>query len=67
MIAAARDRGLLLLSAGTYGNVIRFLMPLTIADEVLDEGLAILADSLGTITDSGTPPAARPPADFPSG
>jgi 4-aminobutyrate aminotransferase/(S)-3-amino-2-methylpropionate transaminase len=42
VIAAARNRGLLLLQAGTYGNVIRFLMPLTITDEELDEGLEIL-------------------------
>jgi 4-aminobutyrate aminotransferase/(S)-3-amino-2-methylpropionate transaminase len=45
-IAAARNRGLLLLPAGTYGNVIRFLMPLTITDQELDEGLAILEQSL---------------------
>ncbi len=34
--------GLLLLSCGTYGNVIRFLFPLTIEDAVFEEGLAIL-------------------------
>jgi len=41
ILAAARDRGLLLLSAGTYNNVIRFLAPLSISDEALDEGLTI--------------------------
>lgn len=45
IITAARNRGLLLLSAGTHGNVIRFLMPLTIADDELDEGLGILEDA----------------------
>ena len=41
-IAAARDRGVLLLSAGTYGNVIRFLMPLSIDDDTLAEGLSVI-------------------------
>lgn len=44
--AEANKRGLLLLSAGTYGNVVRVLMPLVITDEQLEEGLAILEDSL---------------------
>ena len=42
LIARARDKGVLLLSAGTYGNVVRFLMPLTIDDAVLDEGLDVV-------------------------
>jgi 4-aminobutyrate aminotransferase/(S)-3-amino-2-methylpropionate transaminase len=50
VIAAARDRGLLLLSAGTFGNVIRLLMPLTIADGVLDEGLAILEEAMAAVS-----------------
>ena len=33
---------LILLSCGTYGNVIRFLVPLTAGNEIVDEGLAIL-------------------------
>lgn len=37
----ALDQGLLLLTCGSYGNVIRFLFPLTISDEVFAEGLAI--------------------------
>ncbi len=41
--AEAAEQGLLLLSCGTRGNVIRFLPPLTIEMEVLDEGAAILA------------------------
>ena len=39
---AARERGLVLLSCGIYGNVIRLLPPLTISDEELDRGLDIL-------------------------
>jgi 4-aminobutyrate aminotransferase len=45
--SAARDRGLVLLSCGTYGNVIRILVPLSISDELLDRGLGLLEESLG--------------------
>lgn len=45
----ARDKGLLLLSCGVNGNVIRFLPPLTIEPQVLNEGLDILADCLQQI------------------
>jgi len=38
----AREQGLLLLSCGLYGNVIRILVPFTIGDEELDKGLDIL-------------------------
>jgi 4-aminobutyrate aminotransferase len=46
VVSAAFDRGLVLLSCGLYGNVIRLLPPLTITDVELDEGLAILEESL---------------------
>ncbi len=42
----ALEAGLLLLSCGVYGNVIRFLFPLTIEDAVFEEGLAILQRAL---------------------
>ncbi len=42
----ANDNGLILLSAGIYGNVIRFLMPLVITDEELNKGLDILDEAL---------------------
>ncbi len=45
--AAARERGLVLLSCGTYGNVIRILVPLSISDEELERGLGLLEESLG--------------------
>jgi len=38
----ALKRGLIFPTAGVYGNVIRFLVPLTIPDDALEEGLAIL-------------------------
>ena len=45
VVAEAARRGLILLSCGTYGNVIRVLVPLTASDALIDEGLQILADS----------------------
>jgi 4-aminobutyrate aminotransferase/(S)-3-amino-2-methylpropionate transaminase len=45
--AAARERGLILLSCGIYGNVIRILVPLVISDEDLDRGLEVLEEALG--------------------
>jgi 4-aminobutyrate aminotransferase-like enzyme len=45
---AAREQGLLLLSCGLYGNVIRLLPPVTATDEELDRGLSILERSLGS-------------------
>ena len=44
---AALDRGLLLLTCGAYGNVIRFLFPLTIEDPVFDEAMVILDAAFG--------------------
>ncbi|WP_169988927.1 4-aminobutyrate--2-oxoglutarate transaminase [Microbispora sp. H10836] len=40
------EQGLLALTAGTYGNVLRFLPPLVIPDHLLEEGLAILEKAL---------------------
>ncbi|AOY90312.1 4-aminobutyrate transaminase [Marinobacter salinus] len=42
----AKEKGLILLSCGMYGNTLRFLMPVTIEDEVLEEGLAIVEECL---------------------
>jgi 4-aminobutyrate aminotransferase len=44
--AAARERGLVLLSCGLYGNVLRILAPLVIDDDDLGRGLEILEESL---------------------
>ena len=40
------EQGLLVLTAGTYGNVLRFLPPLVIPDHLLEEGLSILEKAL---------------------
>ena len=42
----ALQNGLILLSCGVYANVIRILVPLTVSDAVLDEGLATLEAAL---------------------
>jgi 4-aminobutyrate aminotransferase / (S)-3-amino-2-methylpropionate transaminase / 5-aminovalerate transaminase len=45
--AAAREQGLMLLSCGIYGNVIRILVPFTIGDAELERGLDILEGLIG--------------------
>ena len=49
VIAEAAKRGLILLSCGSYGNVIRILVPLTASDTLLLEGLQILVDSFASV------------------
>jgi 4-aminobutyrate aminotransferase len=44
---AAREQGLLLLSCGLYGNVIRLLPPVTASDDELERGLGILEHTFG--------------------
>ena len=46
IVAEAQKRGLILLSCGTRGNVIRFLPPLTASDSLISEGLDILEATL---------------------
>ncbi len=50
LIDACSARGLILLSAGTYKNIIRILSPLTISDEILNKGLDILEEELSRLT-----------------
>ena len=44
------DKGLIILSCGNFGNVIRTLMPLVITDEQLDRGLAIMEEGLSSLS-----------------
>lgn len=46
IIQLAQQRGLILLSAGIYGNVIRVLVPLVVTDEQLQEALQVLQNVL---------------------
>lgn len=47
--AEAATRGLILLTCGSYGNVIRILVPLTASDALIDEGLAIMNDCFDAV------------------
>jgi len=49
LVGKAAERGLILLSCGVYGNTIRILVPLTASDELVDEGLDIIASCLGEL------------------
>ena len=49
VIKYCQQQGVLILTAGTYGNVIRFLPPLVISDELLKEALAILDQALAAL------------------
>ena len=49
VVAKAREKGLILLSCGTYGNVLRILVPLTAEDALLDKGLAIIEECFAEI------------------
>jgi 4-aminobutyrate aminotransferase/(S)-3-amino-2-methylpropionate transaminase len=46
LLTAALERGLILLACGTYGNTIRVLAPLTAEDAIIEEGLAVMEQSL---------------------
>nr|WP_315847735.1 4-aminobutyrate--2-oxoglutarate transaminase [uncultured Rhodoferax sp.] len=48
LCAEATKQGLILLSCGTYGNVVRILVPLTASDAIVDEGLDMLEAALAT-------------------
>ena len=49
LCAGAHAEGVIVLSCGTFGNVLRFLPPLTIGDDLLVEGLDVLAGVLATL------------------
>jgi len=46
LIGLCREKGLLMISAGTYSNIIRPLMPLVITDDQLERGLSIIGEAL---------------------
>ncbi|MFL6548322.1 MAG: 4-aminobutyrate--2-oxoglutarate transaminase [Povalibacter sp.] len=50
LVQRCAKNGLVLLSCGVYNNVIRFLMPLTASDAIIDEGMGILERSLRELT-----------------
>ncbi len=50
LVKVCYEKGLVLISCGNYGNVIRTLMPLVITDEQLDRGFAILEEGLREVS-----------------
>jgi len=58
----ARELGLILLSCGLYGNVVRILVPITAEDAVVDEGLAIIGKAASELLSeaNATVPRLRP-------
>jgi 4-aminobutyrate aminotransferase len=59
-VQAAGRRGLVLLSCGIYGNVIRFLAPLTISDALLKEGFNLFEQALDEVARTPAAAAAVP-------
>ena len=48
LVRSACEHGVLLIPAGTFGNVVRFLAPLMISDDELDEGLDVMTSCLAS-------------------
>ena len=48
IVKSCHAEGVLVLTAGTYGNVLRFLPPLVINDELLNEGLDVLEKAIAS-------------------
>jgi 4-aminobutyrate aminotransferase/(S)-3-amino-2-methylpropionate transaminase len=49
VVKYCQSKGVLVLTAGTYGNVIRFLPPLVITDELLRDALGILEEGFASL------------------
>jgi 4-aminobutyrate aminotransferase/(S)-3-amino-2-methylpropionate transaminase len=58
LLTAALERGLVLLSSGTFGNVVRVLAPLTAQEAIIDEGLAVMESALAVAVSGSTEPRA---------
>ena len=54
------EHGLITITAGSYGNVIRLLMPLVITDAQMDEGLDVLEGALKTVHEKKHEATAQP-------
>jgi 4-aminobutyrate aminotransferase / (S)-3-amino-2-methylpropionate transaminase / 5-aminovalerate transaminase len=50
------EHGLITITAGSYSNVIRILVPLVATDEQMDEGLDVLEAALASVSEKGTAP-----------
>ena len=45
------QHGLVLITAGTYNNVIRILVPLVVSDEQFDEGLSVIEAAVASVAE----------------
>ena len=50
VVAYCQSKGVLVLTAGTYNNVIRFLPPLVITDELLRDALGVLEEAFASLS-----------------
>jgi 4-aminobutyrate aminotransferase/(S)-3-amino-2-methylpropionate transaminase len=51
VVAACNAEGVVVLSCGTYGNVVRLLPPLSIAESLLDDGVSVLESAVRTLAE----------------
>ena len=49
VLASCHAEGVVAISCGTFGNVIRLLPPLTIDETLLDDGLSVLESAVGAL------------------
>ena len=49
IVKYCQSNGVLVLTAGTYGNVVRFLPPIVITDELLRDALGVLEEALASL------------------
>jgi len=49
IVKYCQSKGVLVLTAGTYGNVVRFLPPIVITDELLNDALGVLEEALASL------------------
>jgi 4-aminobutyrate aminotransferase/(S)-3-amino-2-methylpropionate transaminase len=54
IVSYCYEHGLIILSAGTYGNVIRLLVPLVVTDDQFDEGMAVLETAIKSVSHGKT-------------
>ena len=60
ILRRCHERGLIIISAGTYGNVVRLLVPLIITDEQWEEGIGILESAIAAVAEAKLEAAPRP-------
>lgn len=57
IVAEALKRGVMVIRAGLYSNCLRFLPPLNITDEQVDEGMTVIAEAIRAVTTHPVPQA----------